>query len=108
MPPKFFERLIIDLLLAMGYGGDGASAGRAIGQRGDGGVDGVINQDHLGVDQIYIQAKRYASGNKIGPGDIRDFFGGLNLKKVQKGIFFTTSLFSSSAKETAKKYNLSF
>lgn len=100
--PAFFEQLIIDLLLAMGYGGTSEDAGRALGQSGDNGVDGVIDQDPLGVDQIYVQAKRYAEGNNIGSGDIRDFFGALNLKKAQKGLFFTTSAFSAAAAQTAR------
>ncbi len=100
--PLFFEELIVELLIAMGYGGTSEDAGRALGRSGDDGVDGVIDQDPLGVDQIYIQAKRYAEGNTIGSGAIRDFFGALNLKKAQKGIFFTTSSFSSSAIQTAK------
>lgn len=99
--PLFFERLIVDLLLAMGYGGSSEDAGRALGQSGDSGVDGVIDQDPLGVDQIYVQAKRYADGNGIGPAAIRDFFGALSLKKAQKGIFVTTSTFSNAALETA-------
>lgn len=86
----------------MGYGGTSEEAGRAIGKSGDDGVDGVIDQDPLGVDQIYIQAKRYAAGNSIGAGAIRDFFGALSLKKVQKGIFVTTSTFSPSAVQTAR------
>lgn len=101
-PPQFFELLIVELLLAMGYGGTSEDAARALGQSGDNGVDGVVDQDPLGVDQIYVQAKRYAEGNNIGSGDIRDFFGALNLKKAQKGIFFTTSAFSASATQTAK------
>ncbi|UWS78251.1 restriction endonuclease [Phaeobacter sp. G2] len=100
--PQFFENLIVDLLLAMGYGGTSEDAARALGQSGDNGVDGVVDQDPLGVDQIYVQAKRYAEGNNIGAGDIRDFFGALSLKKAQKGIFFTTSAFSLSATQTAK------
>lgn len=100
--PDFFEDLLIDLLLAMGYGGTGEGAAHALGKSGDNGIDGVIDQDPLGVDQIYIQAKRYAQGNNIGAGDIRDFFGALNLKKAQKGIFITTSDFTPSAVQTAK------
>ncbi|HBQ48144.1 MAG TPA: restriction endonuclease [Hyphomonas atlantica] len=99
--PAFFENLIVELLLAMGYGGSSEDAGRALGQSGDNGVDGVIDQDPLGVDQIYVQAKRYAEGNNIGPGAIRDFFGALNLKRAQKGIFVTTSSFSPEAQKTA-------
>jgi restriction system protein len=100
--PAFFEDLLIELLLAMGYGGTGEGAAHALGKSGDNGIDGVIDQDPLGVDQIYIQAKRYAEGNNIGAGDIRDFFGALNLKKAQKGIFITTSNFTASAVQTAK------
>lgn len=100
--PTFFEQVIVDLLLAMGYGGTHEDAGRALGKTGDNGVDGVIDQDPLGVDQIYVQAKRYAEGNNIGSGDIRDFFGALNLKKAQKGIFMTTSDFTPSAIQTAR------
>ncbi|MBU2979362.1 restriction endonuclease [Alteromonas sp. C1M14] len=98
----FFEDLLIELLIAMGYGGTGEGAAHALGKTGDSGVDGVIDQDPLGVDQIYIQAKRYAEGNNVSAGDIRDFFGALNLKKAQKGIFITTSDFTSSAIETAQ------
>lgn len=100
--PVFFEKLIVTLLIAMGYGGTSEEAGRAIGQSGDDGVDGVIDQDPLGVDQIYIQAKRYAEGNNIGAGALRDFYGALSLKKAQKGIFVTTSAFSPAAIETAR------
>jgi restriction system protein len=100
--PAFFEQLLIDLLLAMGYGGSDEGMAHTLGRSGDNGVDGVINQDPLGVDQVYIQAKRYADGNNVGAGEIRDFFGALNLKKAQKGIFITTSEFTSSATQTAK------
>ena len=99
--PLFFERLIIELLQAMNYGGSVEDAGSILGQSGDGGVDGVINQDPLGVDQIYVQAKRYKDGNNIGSGAIRDFFGALNIKRASKGIFVTTSDFTSAATETA-------
>jgi restriction system protein len=101
-PPDFFERLIINLLLGMGFGGSTAEAGRALGRSGDGGVDGVIDQDVLGLDRIYIQAKRYASDNKVGSGAIRDFFGSLDRHKASKGLFVTTSSFSTSARETAE------
>ena len=100
--PAFFEGLIVELLLAMGYGGSSVEAGRALGQSGDDGVDGVIDQDPLGVDQIFVQAKRYAEGNNIGAGAIRDFYGALSLKKAHKGIFVTTSAFSQPAIDTAR------
>lgn len=99
-PPDFFERLVVQLLVAMGYGGSAADAGRALGKSGDGGVDGVIDQDALGLDRIYVQAKRYAD-NKVSAGDIRDFFGSLDRFKASKGLFVTTSSFSPAAKETA-------
>ena len=100
--PAFFEKLLIDLLLAMGYGDSSEGTAYTLGKSGDNGVDGVINQDPLGVDQVYIQAKRYAGGNNIGSGDIRDFFGALNLKKAHKGIFITTSDFTQAATQTAQ------
>lgn len=100
--PAFFERLIVELLLAMGYGGNSEEAGRALGQSGDDGIDGVIDQDPLGVDQIFVQAKRYTEGNNIGAGAIRDFYGALSLKKAHKGIFVTTSAFSQPAIDTAR------
>lgn len=104
--PVFFEQVIVQLLEAMGYGGVEENTGHAIGGSGDDGVDGVIDQDPLGVDQIYVQAKRYAEGNNIGPGAIRDFFGALNLKNAQKGIFFTSSAFTPSAIRTAHDLSL--
>jgi restriction system protein len=101
-PPDFFERLMVNLLLGMGYGGSTENAGRTLGRSGDDGVDGVIDQDALGLDRVYIQAKRYAVGNNIGPGAIRDFFGSLDRHKATKGLFVTTSTFSASARETAE------
>ncbi len=100
-PPDFFERLVVKLLTAMGYGGSTAEAARALGRSGDGGVDGVIDQDALGLDQIYVQAKRYARDNAVGSGAIRDFFGSLDRFKAAKGLFVTTSSFTGSARETA-------
>jgi restriction system protein len=102
-PPDFFERLIVNLLLSMGYGGSRDNdVGRTLGRSGDDGVDGVIDQDALGLDRVYMQAKRYAAGNSIGAGAIRDFFGSLDRHKATKGIFVTTSSFSASARETAE------
>lgn len=101
-PPDFFERLIVNLLLSMNYGGSTIDAGRTLGRSGDDGVDGVIDQDALGLDRVYIQAKRYSPGNSIGSGAIRDFFGSLDRHKAAKGLFVTTSSFSPSAKETAE------
>lgn len=101
-PPDFFERLIVSLLLGMGYGGSTENAGHPLGRSGDDGVDGVIEQDALGLDRVYIQAKRYAAGNSIGSGAIRDFFGSLDRHKATKGLFVTTSTFSALATETAE------
>lgn len=100
--PSFFEKTIVQLLLKMGYGSSDSS-GHVLGGAGDDGVDGVINQDPLGVDQVYVQAKRYKIGSNISSGAIRDFYGALGLKDVTKGIFVTTSEFSKKAKETAGK-----
>lgn len=102
-PPSFFEKLIVQLLLAMGYGGSVADAGKALGRSGDDGVDGVIDQDSLGLDRVYIQAKRYRPQNTVGPSAIRDFFGSLDMHKANKGLFVTTSGFSSAAIETADR-----
>jgi restriction system protein len=101
-PPAFFEQVVVNLVTAMGYGGSVADAGKALGQSGDGGVDGVINEDTLGLDRIYVQAKRYKDGNVVGPGAIRDFFGALDQFKAGKGLFVTTSTFSSSAIKTTE------
>ncbi len=100
--PEFFENLVVKLLVAMGYGGSFEDAGKALGKSGDGGVDGVIDQDVLGLDRIYVQAKRYADGNNVGSGAIRDFFGSLDRVKAAKGLFVTTSDFTNDAKETAQ------
>ena len=101
-PPEFFERLIVSLLIKMNYGAPGGIA-QAIGGRGDNGVDGVVDQDALGLDRVYVQAKRYKPGNSVGPGEIRDFSGGLDQHKASKGLFVTTSNFSSAAKSTADR-----
>lgn len=101
-PPAFFERVVVQLLIAMGYGGSLARAGRALGRSGDGGVDGVIDEDTLGLDRIYVQAKRYADTNTVGAGEIRDFFGALDQFKAGKGLFVTTSSFTSAAVKTVE------
>jgi restriction system protein len=92
--PSFFERVVVSLLLAMGYGGATEDAGKILGRSGDDGVDGVIDQDTLGLDRVYIQAKRYNSDTSIGPGAVRDFYGSLDMHKASKGLFVTTSSFS--------------
>jgi restriction system protein len=103
--PAFFERVVVRLLIAMGYGGsaDDLDENLAIvGGAGDGGVDGVIDQDPLGLDRVYIQAKRYAADNMVGPHAIRDFFGSLAGFRATKGLFVTTSGFTTAARQTAE------
>ncbi len=95
--PSFFEKLIIDLLLAMGYGGSRSDAGERLGGTGDGGVDGVIREDQLGLDRVYLQAKRYQPGNTVGSDAVQAFIGALHLKGSQKGVFITTSSFTKAA-----------
>jgi restriction system protein len=99
--PEFFERLVVKLLTAMGYGGSLADAGKAIGKSGDGGVDGVIKEDKLGLEQIYIQAKRWDSATVSRP-EIQRFVGALHGKRARKGIFLTTSTFTKEADDYAK------
>lgn len=101
--PAFFEKLIIDLLLSMGYGGSIEDAGEQLGGTGDGGVDGVIREDQLGLDRIYLQAKRYQPGNTISSEAIHAFMGALLSKGAQKGVFITTSTFSKSAIQVANQ-----
>ena len=93
--PAFFERLVIDLVVRMGYGGSRSDAGRAIGKSGDGGIDGIINEDKLGLDVIYIQAKRWEGS--VGRPEIQKFAGALQGQRARKGIFITTSSFSEHA-----------
>nr|WP_275402866.1 restriction endonuclease [Entomobacter blattae] len=100
--PEFFERLIINLILAMGYGSSQEDAGQHIGGKGDGGIDGVIKQDELGIEHIYLQAKRYSAENKITAEQVRGFLGALQLKHAKKGLFITTSSFTTDARETIK------
>lgn len=99
--PSFFERLVVDLLVAMGYGGSHQDAAQAIGKTNDGGIDGVISEDRLGLNKIYIQAKRWE--NTVGRPDIQQFKGALADQVAKKGVFITTSNFSKEAIESAKK-----
>jgi restriction system protein len=102
--PAFFERLVVGLLLKMGYGGSRAEAGRSLGKTGDGGIDGVIDQDQLGLDRIYIQAKKYDPDNAVSEPDIRNFCGSLGANKASKGVFVTTSYFTKPAEDFAKRH----
>lgn len=98
--PRFFERLVVELLLSMGYGGSRKDAGQAIGQSGDGGIDGIIKEDKLGLDVIYLQAKRWEG--VVGSKEIRNFVGSLVGQKANKGVFITTSGFTKDALEYVK------
>ncbi len=100
--PEFFERLIVKLFVKMGYGGSLEDAGEHVGRGGDGGIDGIIKEDKLGLDRLYLQAKRYAPGNSVGRPDIQKFAGSLLGKGANKGIFVTTSCFSEQAKSYAE------
>jgi restriction system protein len=95
--PSFFERAVVELLVKMGYGGSRADAGKAIGKSGDGGIDGIIKEDKLGLDVVYIQAKRW-DNNPVGRPDVMQFAGALQAQKANKGIFITTSRFTDDAR----------
>lgn len=101
--PAFFERAVVDLLLRMGYGGTREDAGQVVGKSNDGGIDGIIKEDRLGLDVIYIQAKRWEGD--VGSSEIRNFIGALSVHKAEKGVFITTSGFTKIARETAAKVN---
>lgn len=97
--PQFFEQLVVDVLVAMGYGGERLGAGRAVGQSGDGGIDGIIDEDPLGLDVIYLQAKRWEG--VVGRPEIQKFAGALQGRRAKKGVFITTSSFTRDAREYA-------
>jgi len=103
-PPAFFERLIVALLLAMGYGGSREEAGKIVGRSGDGGIDGVIDQDPLGLDRVYVQAKRYVTENAVSEPEIRAFSGSLGAAKANKGVFVTTSYFTQPPQNFAERH----
>ncbi|MEO7338927.1 MAG: restriction endonuclease, partial [Caldimonas sp.] len=95
----FFERLVVKLLLKMGYGGSRQEAGRAVGRSGDGGIDGIINEDRLGLDAIYIQAKRWEG--TVGRPEIMKFVGALAGQRANKGVFISTSTYTQEARDYA-------
>lgn len=97
LSPAFFERLVVELLVKMGYGGSIQDAGKAVGRSGDEGIDGTIKEDKLGLDIIYIQAKRWKPGNVVGRPEIQKFVGALAGQGAKKGIFITTSSFTREA-----------
>ncbi len=95
--PRFFERVVVNLLVAMGYGGSIQDAGQAIGKTGDGGIDGIIKEDKLGLDVVYVQAKRWEGA--VGRPDVQKFAGSLEGQRARKGVLITTSQFSPKAKD---------
>jgi restriction system protein len=99
--PKFFEHLVVDLLVAMGYGGTQASSAQVVGRSGDGGIDGVIPEDRLGLDMVYVQAKKWE--NAVGPDEIRKFVGSLGEQKAHKGVFITSGTFTGGARQAAER-----
>jgi restriction system protein len=99
--PTFFERLVVEVIVKMGYGGTRQDAGKAIGKAGDGGIDGIIKEDKLGLDAIYIQAKRWE--NTVGRPEIQKFIGALAQQRAKKGLFITTSSFSSDAEDCVSR-----
>ncbi|MBC6796943.1 restriction endonuclease [Corynebacterium sp. LK31] len=101
--PEFFERAVIELLWAMGYGGVHGQK-QHLGRSNDGGVDGVIREDALGLGKVYVQAKRYGDSNSVGNGEIRNFIGALDSRGANKGVFITTSRFTNGAVEAAANY----
>jgi restriction system protein len=101
--PAFFERLVVDLLVAMGYGGSRRDAGRALGKSGDGGIDGIIKEDKLGLDVIYLQAKKWEG--TVGRPEIQKFAGALQGHRAAKGVFITTSSYTRDALEYVNMIN---
>ena len=102
-PPDFLERLIIDLLGKMGYRGGDPKMGSVTGKPGDGGIDGKIKEDALGLDEVYVQAKKYDPQKMVGAGDLRNFVGAIDGEGVSKGVFVTTAKFNTNAKDFARK-----
>ena len=95
----FFEKLVVELLVKMGYGGTQREAARAVGKSGDEGIDGIIDEDRLGLDSIYIQAKKWQLGTTVGRPEIQKFVGALHGKRAKRGVFITTTTFSKVAEE---------
>ncbi|MDE0077137.1 MAG: restriction endonuclease [Chloroflexota bacterium] len=101
-PPEFLERVVLDLLRSMGYGGGDPSMGRVTGGPGDGGIDAAIREDALGLDEVYVQAKKFEK-NTVGEGDLRNFAGAIDAAGTSKGVFVTTSVFTKAARKYVQK-----
>ena len=104
-PSTFLEKVVIDLLIAMGYGGGNAEMGSVTGGPGDGGIDGNVREDALGLNEIYMQAKKYDRGNSVNASHLREFAGALDVSGTDKGVFVTTSNFNGAALDYVKKSN---
>jgi len=100
---RFFEQVVLDVLVGMGYGGSKREAAKRVGRSGDGGIDGVIREDRLGLDAIYVQAKKWSPDRHVGPREIREFIGALQDAEALKGVFLTTSRFSPEATALAER-----
>ena len=97
--PSFLEQVVVNLMIAMGYGDGDDAMGQVTGSSGDGGIDGTIREDALGLDQVYLQAKKYADGNTVGEGALRNFAGAIDAAGAMKGVFVTTSSFTRAARD---------
>ena len=97
--PAFLEQVVVDLMIAMGYGDGVAAMGQVTGGSGDGGIDGTIREDALGLDEVYLQAKKYADGNTVGESALRNFAGAIDATGAMKGVFVTTSSFTKAARD---------
>ena len=102
-PPAFLESVVVELLTAMGYGGGDAEMARVTGRSGDGGIDGKVREDALGLDEVYVQAKRYADGSTVGEGDLRNFAGAIDAAGTVKGVFVTTATFTHAAADYVRR-----
>ncbi|MYF68892.1 MAG: hypothetical protein F4053_10110 [Proteobacteria bacterium] len=96
--PAFLEQVVIDLLIAMGYGGGDSAMGQVTGRSGDGGIDGTVREDALGLDEVYVQAKKYADGNTVGESALRNFAGAIDAAGTNKGVFVTTASFTPAVR----------
>lgn len=103
LKPEFLEKIVVDLLIAMGYGGGDSEMGNVSGKPGDHGIDGTIREDKLGLDEVYVQAKKFAPDHKVGEGDLRNFAGAIDATGTSKGVFVTTSSFSPAAEKYVNK-----
>ncbi len=101
--PGFFEGVVVKLLVRMGYGGTVADAWKAIGRSGDGGIDGIIKRDRLGLDNVYIQAKRYGADRKVSAGEVRNLAGALQMRKATEEVPITTASFTQDALNIAQQ-----